>query len=148
MSIGTKVIQNALQQLKVHSVVSPANPESISLGADVLNSMIAEWQDLGIDMGVVPLLVPGGELSEPLGTRNGIESNLAVYLQPSFPGTQISQELRTRASKTLAQIKRTWRVTKIPKSRTRSTLPKGAGNKRYCDRFNNPIFFDAGDEIG
>jgi hypothetical protein len=148
MSIGTSVIQNGLQHLKAHSVVSPANPESISLGADVLNSMIAEWQDLGIDMGVVPLSVPGDELSEPLGARNGIEFNLAIYMQPSFPGTQISPQLRANASKTLAQIKRTWRVTKIPKPQTRSTLPKGAGNSRYCDQHNDSVFFDAGDEIG
>lgn len=149
MSSGTSIIQNALQHLKAHSPLSAANPESILIGKDVLNSMIAEWQDSTppIDMGCVPLNAPGDNLSEPLGARNGIVFNLSVLLQPLFPGTQISLELGANARRTLAQIKRTWRTTVIPKQVVRGTLPKGAGN-RWCNDSTDKVFFDAGDDLG
>lgn len=149
MSSGTSIIENALQHLKAHSPLSPANPESILVGKDVLNGFIAELQDATppVEMGIVPLKSPGDELSEPLGSRNAIVFNLAVLLQPSFPGTQISLELGANARRTLAQLKRTWRTTVIPKQKVRGTLPKGAGN-RWCNDATDKIFFDVGDDLG
>jgi len=147
MSSGTSIIENALQYLNVHSPVLGANAESILVGKGVLNSMIAEWQDSEppIDMGCVPLNAPGDDLSEPLGARNGIEFNLALYMKPLFKGASPAADLAVNARKTLAQIKRTWGTTAIPKQKVRGTLPKGAGNK-HCH--SSQVFFNQGDEIG
>ena len=145
MTTGTKVIQRALGHLNVHSVLSPANPESIIDGMDVLNSFIASLQDDNVDIGAVPLSAPGDDLSEPLGARNAIEYNLAVLMQPLFPGKQISPVILREAPKLLASLKRQWRTVSIPKKQVSSTLIKGSGHKSYGYGSN---YFEEGDEIG
>lgn len=144
MSAGTEIIQSALQKIGVYSPVSPSNPESIVTGKEVLNSMIAQWQDDSINMGCVPLKQPGSELSEPLGSKNAIVNNLAVELIPFFPGAVVSPQLIQNAKKGMNFIKRRWKETEIPYPKTRQ-LPMGQGNKAYL--YDNP-FFDEGTEIG
>lgn len=139
MTIGTDVVKRALQQIGAYSPVMPENPESLALGKDTLNSMIARWQDEGIEMGCVPLNSIGDELSEPLGAFNGIVSNLAIELQPYFPSTKISSELRRTAYIGLNAIRRQWKPVVIPNAVARSTFPKGAGNYE--------TFFDTGETI-
>jgi len=145
MTVGTKIIDRALEHIGARSVVSPANPESVQTGKDVLNGMIARWQDDGIDMGCVPLKEPGSELSEPLGARNGIEFNLAIELIPLFPGANVSPMLVASANKTYNEIRRRWRTITIPKATVRGTYPRGQGNQVYSDE---DIFFDEGEELG
>ena len=145
MTTGTVIIQKALTLINAHSVIAPANSESIEAAMGTLNSMISGWEDDRILMGAMPLSAPGDELSEPLGARNAIEFCLAVELQPMFPGAQISQQTMISARKGLTKLKRNWRTTTIPKPIARRTLPKGQGNKRYL--FED-VFFVEGSEIG
>jgi len=114
---------------------------------DTLNSMIAEWVDDNIDMGCVPLASPGSELSEPLGSRNAITDNLAILLQPMFPGTQVSIELKANALKGMSKISTQWESVVIPKRMVRDSLPKGEGNKPRQGIYGN-TYFDVGDTIG
>jgi len=146
MSAGTYIIQKALQKLGAHSVVSQANPEDIQNGKEVLNGLIAEWQDDNIDMGCVPLKEPGSELSEPLGARNHIINILSIKMAPDFEEAKISDTLKAEAAKGLTYIKRKWRVKSIPKAQARSTLPKGQGNKTYG--WLGQTYFEEGEEIG
>jgi hypothetical protein len=143
MTTGTKIIQRALSYIGAHSPLSPANPESILDGMDILNSFIAELQDNDVDMGCVPLAAPGEELSEPLGARNAIEENLAVLLIPLFPGAKVSPFLQANATKSLQKLRNQWETVSIPKRQVRGTLPKGQGNKYF---FHN-TYFDEGDEL-
>lgn len=145
MSSGTEIITASLQKIGVYSPVSPANPESIVTGKDALNSMIAQWQDDGIDMSCVPLKQPGSELSEPLGSRNAIIDNLAIELSSYFPAANVSNELIKSAKKGLNFIKRRWKEVTIPYPKASGTLPIGQGNKAYLR--SNP-FFAEGTEIG
>jgi len=78
MSTGTKIIQNALSHIGAHSIIRPASPESVEIGKDVLNSMIARWADDGIEFGAVPIEDLGDELSEPVGLTNTVTFNLAI----------------------------------------------------------------------
>jgi hypothetical protein len=141
MSTGTKVIQNALARIGAHSPIKPASSESMETGRDVLNSMIAQWMDDNIEIGAVPLEAVGSELSEPLGTFNPVVDNLAILLQPYFPASQISQEVRKNAEKGYQYILGKYQTVTVPKKVVRGTLPAGQGN-RY------DIFFDEGDELG
>lgn len=143
MTIGTKIIESALEEIGAHSVVSPANPESIQTAKNVLNGMIAAWEDDGIVMGCSPLKEPGSELSEPLGASNGIVYNLAILLAPKFPGAVVTPLLLRNAQKTLNKIENHWRTLTIPNMSVRGTLPKGQGNFIY-----EKTFFDEGDELG
>lgn len=132
MSSGTSVIQDALQEIGAHSVLSPASPESISVGMRVLNSMIEQWASLGIDMGTVPLKNPGDELSEPLGARNGIVKNLAVVMAPKFDNGDnvVSMSLQKEANSGYRFIRRMYQVITIPQKTVSSTMPMGANNSR------------------
>jgi len=142
MTVGTKIIEGALEEIGVHSVVSPANPESIQTVKDMLNGMIAEWEDDGILMGCVPLKEPGSELSEPLGTKNGIQFNLAIIAAPKFPGAIVSNLLIKNANKTYNKIERRWKTITIPNAKARGTLPKGQGN------WYDDTYFVEGEDIG
>lgn len=149
MTTGTKVIQKALQHLGVHSKVQPASPEAISDGMDTLNSMVAMWQDdWNIDMGAVPLEVPGDELSEPLGARNALQYCLALELAVDYPGAQVSPVLRSMAEHGFQHILRTWGSVDIPQVVPRNTLPKGQGNKRGGKTRWDYTFFPKGAKLG
>ena len=145
MSAGTEIIIEALQSIGVYSPLKASNPESLQIGKRVTNSMIAELQDDGIEMGCVPLKESGSELSEPLGARDAIVSLLAVRMAKYFPSAAVGNELIKSARKGHNMLKRRWHNHYTPKPKTRGTLPKGQGNKRSF-RFNDP-FFNEGDEI-
>lgn len=146
MSSGTAIIEDALREIAAHSSASPADPESITLGMRVLNSMLSLWLSRNIQLGVTPLSVPGDELNEPPDVRNGIVSNLAIYLAPNFDNGQVvvSGDLRTRAHLDFIQIKALYQRLTIPKKVVSSTLPVGAGNQRG---FNRRAFFPEGSTI-
>jgi hypothetical protein len=145
MSTGTKLIQNALKKLGVFSIVKPTNPEQLEDVKDSLNSMLARWQDDGIECGAVPLNAIGDDFSEPLGLTNVFEDNLAIEVQPYFESAKISTRLLTNANKGYQDMLTKYRSVTIPKLQARSTLPKGQGNRHH--RYDN-TFFDAGEEIG
>jgi len=149
MTTGTKIIHAALQRIGGHSPLSPANPESIQTSLDTLNSFVAELVDDNVDMGCVPLTEPGGDLSEPLGARNAIIDNLAIELQPMFPGTLVSPELKANASKGMSKIRTQWEKVVIPKRIVRDSLPKGEGNKpKHGNSYYGNTFFEEGDTLG
>lgn len=149
MSTGTKIVQAALQKIGAHTVMKPANPESLANGKDKLNSFIAMLQDDDIDSGAVPLNAIGDELSEPLGITNAIEDNLAIALQPDHPGSQISPRLYANAIIGMAMIRRKYKAIVIPQQVARETFPKGAGNEiKESDGYYNDTFFFKGEKIG
>lgn len=146
MSTGTKLVQGALSRLGAHSPLRPAGPESMEVGKDTLNSMISNWQDDTIEFGAIPLNAVGDEFSEPMGLTNTIMDNLAILLQPQFPGTQISMDLRLNANRGYTDMKAKFQTITIPKLVARETLPKGQGNRR--NGYWTKTFFNKGEEIG
>lgn len=130
MSTGTSIIQRALQTIGAHSIVSPADPDSIVLGFERLNSMLEMWLSIGIVIGFTPLEVPGDELNEPVDTRNGIITNLAVQLAPYFDNGKgiVSPELSRDARLGYFNIKNLYQGVDIPSKVVSSTLPVGSGN--------------------
>lgn len=131
MSVGTKIIQEALKEIGAHSIVQPADPESIEIGMNKLNSMLQLWLSDGIDLGIVPLSAPGKELGEPLDARQAIIDNLAIYCAPDFDNADavVSDDLRRNASKGFNKIKDLYEVLSIPDKVVSSTLPRGAGER-------------------
>ena len=109
--------------------------------------MIAEWQDDNIELGCVPLLTIGEDLSEPMGLRNTIENSLALVLAPEFPGSQVSQELMRQQKLTYNKMVRRWKERDVRKAQTRGTLPIGQGHKVHNTRYIG-VFFEEGEELG
>lgn len=137
MSIGTSIIKAALKEIGADSVAQPDDSEAVEIGMNVLNSMYQLWLSQRIDLGIVPLEVPGDELGEPLDSRQVIIDNLAIALAPNFDNgnTVVSNALISRANLGYAIIKRLYQRLTIPDKVISSTLPTGAGNTR--GRFNN-----------
>lgn len=131
MSTGTQIIQNALSKIGAHSIVKPANPESMENGRKALNSYISKLQDDNILFGAVPLVAIGSELSEPQGLTNIIEDNLAIILQPQHHGSQISSQLQINANVGYNYMVRKYQTVTIPKPVVRHTMPLGQGNKTH-----------------
>ena len=130
MSIGTEIIQDALKRIGAHSIAQPAAPETILEGMEVLNSMLQLWRSKSIFLEVVPLKVPGEELSEPIDARNAIVNNLALELAPDFEDGKsvVSPQLKANASAGMIDISRIYRNITIPNKVPSATLPRGVGN--------------------
>jgi len=143
MTTGTKLVEGALSRIGAHSPIRPASPESIEVAKDTLNSMYASWQDDNIEFGAIPLLAIGDEFSEPLGLTNTVMDNLAIQLQPQFPGSQISPDLRVNANKSYQDLLTKAQIVVIPSQTVRETLPLGQGNNA-----RSRSFFRRGDKIG
>ncbi len=136
MSSGTDIIHAAGQMIGIHSVASPMKSESVSRARDVLNAMLQEWLDLGINLPVVPLKDPGDELSEPAGARQAIEESLAIRLAPEFATakTPVTSELRLNAFLSYDRVKRLYQDPTPPDRGVSSTMPRGQGNMRGTRR--------------
>jgi len=131
MSTGTDIIQDALQEIGVSSVVTPPSAQAINTGVRKLNSMMEMWLSRNIVLGVTPLEVAGDELNEPYDTRNAIVFNLALLLAPSFSnGKQIvTADLKASARDGFNQVRSLYGSVTIPGKVVSSTLPVGEGNK-------------------
>ena len=146
MTIGTSIIERALQKIGAHSVISPASAESLAEGKDALNSMLEMWLSEGIDFGFAPLDAIGDDLDEPRDVTNGIVFNLAIWMAPDFDNGKVvvSQTLKGRAQASFYTIAQIYRVEVIPAKVVSSTLPRGAGHRQG---FQDQIFFSQGDTI-
>ena len=133
MTIGTAIIERALQKIGVHSKFSPASPESFVLGMENLNSMLELWLSKNIQIGFTPLEAPGDELNEPPDATNAIVNKLAIQLAPDFDnGVEIvSSSLARNANVQMIEIKRIYQKLTVPCKVVSSTLPTGQGNQRW-----------------
>mgnify|MGYP003690272985 CR=1 FL=1 len=141
MTTGADIVKKALRKIGAHSIAAPANPEAINEGVDALNSMIQLWLSRSIDIGAVPLKVPGDNLGEPADTTNGVISNLALYMAPDFDNgvAIVSPDLRRNAYTDLQMITALYQTSCIPKKVISSTTPRGQGN-RWGYGENPPYF--------
>lgn len=143
MSTGTSIIEEALEEIGVHSVLSPSSPENIIKGMKKLNSMLEGWLSKNILIGFTPLEAPGDNLNEPADTRNGIIYNLAINLASTFK-VAVSPDLKGLATVGMDDIAQIYQVHVIPAKVVSDTLPVGAGNRRWRDA---RVFFPVGTEL-
>ena len=148
MSIGTDIIRDALAEIGVNSVVTPASPEAIEAGRKKLNSMLELWLSENIVIGTRPLDLAGEELSEPADTRNAIVTNLALELAPLFAnGKQIvDPTLQQNARRNYMKIKKLYGRIMVPEKVLSSNTPLGAGNYQD-DSFYSRTFFRRGSRV-
>jgi len=146
MSAGTFVIESALKRIGAHSLIQPADAETITEGRDILNSMVQLWLSWGIDIGIVPLDAPGDELGEPLDVRNAIIDNLALMLSPDFDngGNIVSPQLKSNARNGFQIVKQLYRKSIVPRKQVSGTTPRGQGN---IIGVNSRTFFTEGEEL-
>ena len=131
MSSGTKIIENALKMIGVHSIAMPAQPETLADGRDALNSMLQTWESRGIMIGHTPLNDVGDELNEPMDTTNAIQLSLAIYMAPMFDSGKgnATALLRGNAESEFQMVRNLYEEFTIPKKVVSSTTPLGEGNR-------------------
>jgi len=146
MSTGTYICQRALQRIGAHSVVQPATPNTIDDAFEVLQGMIQEWGDQGIDLGIVPIVSVGNDISEPISARNPIINNLAILLAPDFDNGKniVSPALLSAARSGYNRVKDLYQTITVQQKCPSSTLPAGAGNSQGI---NNRVFFGQDAEL-
>ena len=146
MSTGTALIESALEEINVISVIVPVEDGMLTDGMNKLNSMIQIWTSQKIYLGAVKITTPGQEVYEPEDATSGIVFNLAIKLASKY-SAPVSPELRANAATELATIKRLYRNPNlvIPYRTASSTLPKGSGSQGE-DR-DSSVYFDKGESL-
>lgn len=137
MSSGTSVILDSLRNIGKHSIANPADPESIIVGMNRLNSMVDAWKDEDIEMRLKPLKDPADPLDEPRAVRNAIVDNLSLEMAPLYDNgnkSRVSRDLKRNAALGMQKIKGIYQVLVIPKKVVSSTLPVGEGNSQGVNR--------------
>ncbi len=132
MSTGTALIEDALKENGVVSIVVPSSPEQITDGMNKLNSMLQQWVTQNIFLGTVPITEPGQAVEEPVDARNAIVFKLAILLANLY-SVPVSADLRGNAAREFAIIKRNYQKLEIPDKILSSTLPLGQGNAKGID---------------
>ena len=124
-----KSIKNALKLIGVHTQVQPASPETFEDAREMLNDMVVEWQDKGIEIDFTPAEAINDELSAPAGTMTAIEYNLAVRMAPIMQ-VQVPPVVYDKAEVFFRQMERAWSNYEVPEKVRKSTTPVGQGNQR------------------
>ena len=135
MSSGTSLVKSALKKIGAHSIMAPADAESIEEGFKTLNAMLQLWLSEGINLGINPLQAPGDEVDEPADTTQAIIDNLAIACSPDYDngGNIVSERLLANATTGYNRVKNLYQEFDIPNKVVSSTLPRGAGNTRGRD---------------
>jgi hypothetical protein len=125
-------VEGALAEIGLSNYQFDVEPQQQELCLRRLDSMMAEWNSIGIRIGYP---IPGSpensdldaETNVPDAANNAIETNLALRISPIF-GRQPMPET-TKAAKIGYDALLSWTSTP-PEMVLPNTLPAGAGNKR------------------
>ncbi len=134
------VITDALGEIGYLAAETPIEPADATLAFNILNDMLAEWDESRLLPGVGPVVNLATEIRASRGKHAAIRMNLAGRLSGPFrrPLTQeLVASIRTSTEALL-------RVTvKIGKAKLPDTLPKGSGNECWDE---DTRFFEQNNE--
>lgn len=140
MTTKRQLIEAAHAELGLSDYVFDLPAEQLQLALLRLDSMMADWNSMGLRLGyAIPGNVEGGDLDTEAGVPDraweAIITNLAIRLAPSF-GKQVSPETKGVAERGLSMLlgKNT------PSEMSLGRIPAGAGNKPW--RWNLDPFLD------
>jgi len=137
MSItNNEVINKALTELKIVASGEAATAQDAADMLDILNGLMAEWQELDINFNWFPQSVLSDTCPIPTWAEQGVISNLAVTGSPAMQAT-ITTELAVKATNGISAIQ-TIIMNQNLEPAGRGNLPYGSGNFRY--NINSDIF--------
>ncbi len=137
MSSGTHIIHEALKMLTAHSLLAPADNETMTSAMKRLNGIGQRWLSEGINIGITKLEVPGDEFNEPDDATNAIIDNLALELSPGFKDS-VPSGLRSNAHVGKNMVEDLYKEIVINPRKPSRLLLKGSGNRQG---YNNEVFF-------
>ena len=140
MTTKRQLIEAAHAEIGLADYVFDLPPEQLQLALRQLDSMMADWNGMGLRLGYpLPGAVGGSDLDEESGVPDrawqAIVTNLAIRIAPSF-GKQVMPETRSAASSALTML-----LGKVlPPQMQFGRIPAGAGNKPW--RWRNDPFLN------
>jgi hypothetical protein len=132
MTEAVTLVKRSLFLIGAHSLVNPAPPETLNLGVDMLNEMLAEWLEEKVDLGTVEATEQTTDIQEPAGTINGITNNLAVRMGPATR-TAVPDDVRLEAVESYERIRKRYEAKDepyVPDVTPSRLLPVGQGSSR------------------
>jgi hypothetical protein len=128
-----KVIEKAFSEIGLASYVFDVTPEEMEDCLQRMDTMLAEWETLGIRLGYnLPADPDGSDEDDPSGLPDtairAVYTNLGISIAPTF-GKVVSIETKSAARQGFNAVMSKFSV--IPEQSLPSTLPIGQGNKWY-----------------
>lgn len=134
-----QLIQQAFAEIGLGSYSFNLPPERFQSAMSTMDTMMAEWNSLGIRLGYQLASTPtSGDLDQPSGIPD--EANSAVYLMlavriaPSF-GKTVQRETAVSAKMAYSALLSKAQSQEVAQRQFPSTLPVGAGNRFFGRRF-------------
>jgi hypothetical protein len=133
-----ELVLQAFGELALYGYEFELTPEEMQTGLVKTDSMLAEWQARGINIGYA---LPASQNASDLDDASGIPDwcNTAVFLNAALRlaggfGKTVPQELKVAAKQAFDVL--LWSAAYPRQQQYPSTLPVGAGNKpwRYINR--------------
>lgn len=132
MSVAVDLVKRSLGLIGAHSVVKPAVVELLNEGREVLNEMLAEWEEEKINMGTVTADDLTTDIAEPAGATHAIKYNLAVRM--SEPArAPVSDKVQLEALESYERLKKRYKAKdepNVPDATLSRHLPMGQGASR------------------
>ena len=129
MSKAIRIVERALEAIRVHSPLNPAPPETKKLGVEYLADLLNDWEAENLALGATAPTDEDDDIEEPSGSRYGITQNLAVRLATALQTTP-SRHVQNEANKSYIDLRAKFEVIDIPDSEVVPTTAEGAGNRR------------------
>ncbi len=121
------VITDALKEIKAQAAESQVSNIGVSAGIFYLNTMMASFSSMGINIGYTYISTPGDDITVSLSAIEPIVKNLALELQPVYNPAFSDAELFSQAEdgyQRLLEISFDMGSSAYP-----DTLPIGSGNE-------------------
>lgn len=125
------ILRGALQLIHVLGATEALRAEHSTVALAVLNDMLTQWRDDGVDLGYDAQVDANAEFPPNPSTHLAVKSNLAVMLAPYFE-REPSRVLLATASGTYRTLLREAMVAKMQPADL-SHLPRGEGHMAEFD---------------
>lgn len=130
-----QIIEKAFSEIGLASYVFDITPAEMDDCLQRMDSMIAEWESLGIRLGYyLPANPDDSDEDQPSGLPDtsvrAVYTNLALSIAPTF-GKIVSAETKSSARQGFNAVMSRFSV--IPEQQLPGTLPVGQGNRMYAN---------------
>lgn len=137
------IIIRALTRLGIRAEETSLEPSEMQDGLDLLNDVLSNWEESGLNLGFSPIAGITDEVRIPRGAVAAAIDALAIMAAPEY-SRPISQALIISAKLSYENMLRA--NVFIGDCDYPSTLPKGSGNECGYDGYIDDTFFPEKDK--
>ncbi len=136
-----QLVEKAFEKIGLAAYVYQLNPSQILGAVQDMDSMVAAWTEVGINIAYPLNNTPTPDIDEqtgiPIAANLAIYMNLGALIAPGF-GKVLSQEFKVTAASAYAALLN-WALIPVCQMRLPGRMPIGAGNK-YWNSISYPFY--------